>query len=93
MFGQEREVFEQTKLVSPQLVAVVPTITLIVSCFVVLRLGLDESSALIVKVNVPVVVGLPEIFEPETESPAGNVPEDMDHTYGVVPPVADKDWE
>jgi hypothetical protein len=37
----------------------------------------------------PAVVGVPEIA-PELASvmPAGNWPDDIDHVYGVVPPLA-----
>ena len=57
------------------------------SPFVADFFGLDESSALTVNVAVPIVVGVPEILEPEMERPAGSVPEETDQVYGEVPPV------
>jgi hypothetical protein len=49
-----------------------------------------ESVTLAVKLNVPAVVGVPEI-DPLAEAsvrPAGNAPELMFQLYGVVPPLA-----
>jgi hypothetical protein len=46
-----------------------------------------------VKLLDPIVVGVPEIA-PEAElrdKPAGKVPEEIDHVYGPVPPVAAKE--
>ena len=63
--------------------------TLILNCFVADFWGVDLSVALTVKVEVPIAVGVPEMFEPEIERPAGNAPEDTDQAYGAVPPVAD----
>jgi hypothetical protein len=37
---------------------------------------------------VPVAVGVPEIVEPTRESPAGNVPELIDHEYVPSAPEA-----
>ena len=46
------------------------------------------------KVDVPAEVGVPEIWPPaESESPAGSVPDDMDHVLGGVPPVAANEAE
>src|SRR5580693_4591017 len=43
-----------------------------------------------VKLLAPVPVGVPEIIPVlgASVSPAGKVPESIDHVYGVVPPVA-----
>ncbi len=64
------------------------------NCFVADFLGEDESSTLTVNVDVPVVVGVPDIA-PELFKlrPAGRLPEETDQVYGVVPPVAARDWE
>ena len=41
------------------------------------------------EVGPPAVVGVPEITPLElSDSPLGNVPEDIDQVYEVVPPVA-----
>jgi hypothetical protein len=43
-----------------------------------------------VNVDVPIVVGVPEIVpEVERESPAGREPPLIDHEYGVTPPDAE----
>ena len=42
-----------------------------------------------VKVDVPLVVGVPEIAPaPDSVRPAGSVPDASDHVYPGVPPVA-----
>ena len=41
-----------------------------------------------VKVEVPAVVGVPEIVPPASVNPAGSDPLDTDHAYGAVPPLA-----
>jgi hypothetical protein len=41
-----------------------------------------------VKVDVPAVVGVPEIVSPLSVRPAGKLPVTIDHVYGVVPPEA-----
>ena len=52
--------------------------------------GEPESLTLIVKLEVPAVVGMPEIVPVGAVSvrPAGNVPEVILQLYGVVPFVA-----
>lgn len=40
-----------------------------------------------VKLDVPPCVGVPLIVPPVNESPGGNEPEKIDHTYGRTPPV------
>lgn len=52
----------------------------------------SESVARNVKVEVPVVVGVPTIDEPEIDRPAGSDPVATDHEYGARPPVAVSDW-
>jgi hypothetical protein len=52
-------------------------------------LGLPLSCTVAVKLNVPLAVGVPEIAPaPESVSPAGRLPEMIDHKYGAVPPLA-----
>ena len=64
------------------------------NCLVADFFGLDESSTLTVKVDVPVVVGLPEIVPALLRvRPDGRLPADTDQTCGAVPPEADNDWE
>jgi hypothetical protein len=48
-----------------------------------------------VKLNVPPVVGIPEITPVEEfkDKPVGREPEVIDQVYGVVPPEACKVWE
>jgi len=54
------------------------------------RAGFELSVTRTVKVNVPMVVGFPEIFPVDEASlrPGGRLPPVVDHVYGVVPPVA-----
>ena len=61
----------------------IPITIVIDNCFVLLP---AELAALTVNVDVPAVVGVPEIT-PAAESvkPAGNVPLSMLHVMGVVP--------
>lgn len=55
----------------------------------VCAVGVVESVTLIVNVNEPAVVGLPESVPPvERLNPAGNMPEPRLQLYGVVPPLA-----
>jgi hypothetical protein len=61
--------------------------------FVAVSAGACESVTLTVKLEVPAVVGVPEITPPELkESPAGRLPELSDQLYGVTPPVAVSVW-
>ncbi len=54
--------------------------------------GDEESVTLTVKENVPVCVGDPEIAPaPDRDNPGASEPPEMDHEYGVVPPVATND--
>jgi len=46
------------------------------------------SVTLIVRLEVPAAVGVPEIVLPERLSPAGSDPVAMDQVYGGDPPVA-----
>ena len=48
----------------------------------------------IVKVDVPVEVGVPEITPVDEfkASPAGKLPDVLDQEYGVLPPLADTVW-
>ena len=46
------------------------------------------SVTLMVKLEDPAVVGVPEIVPPERVRPAGSDPPATDHIYGGVPPVA-----
>jgi hypothetical protein len=52
--------------------------------------GTVESVTLAVRLNVPAVVGVPEIVPLAAASvrPAGKAPELMLQLYGVVPPLA-----
>ena len=51
--------------------------------------GLPLSLTLTVKVEVPLAVGVPEITpELASVSPAGKLPELIDHLYPGVPPLA-----
>ncbi len=52
--------------------------------------GLPLSLAVAVKLDIPLAVGTPEIVPVDDASvkPWGSFPEVIDHTYGVVPPVA-----
>jgi hypothetical protein len=58
--------------------------------FVAVSLGVEESVTLTVKLDVPVVVGVPEITPVlgVSLSPAGRVPTEIDQVYGTLPPVA-----
>ena len=60
------------------------------ACVAVCRVGAVESVTLTAKLNVPAVVGVPEIvpLAAAIVRPAGNVPELMLQLYGVVPPLA-----
>jgi len=53
-------------------------------------IGVVESVTITVKLNVPKVVGVPEIVPPDPPSvkPVGSVPELMLHKWVVVPPEA-----
>lgn len=48
----------------------------------------SASVAVTVKVDVPAVVGVPEMVAPDNVRPAGNVPVVTLHVYGVEPPLA-----
>jgi hypothetical protein len=63
-------------------------------CVAVCAVGTVESITLTVKLNVPAVVGVPEIVPLAATSvrPAGNAPELMLQVSGVVPPLA-VSWE
>lgn len=50
--------------------------------------GLLESVTETVTLAVPGAVGVPLTTQPVSVRPAGNVPEEMEQLYGVVPPVA-----
>jgi hypothetical protein len=60
------------------------------ACAAVCAVGAVESVTFAVKLNVPAVVGVPEIVPLAAASvrPAGNAPELMLQLYGVVPPLA-----
>ena len=52
------------------------------------------SVALTVKLEVPAVVGVPEMVPLALRfSPAGSEPVDTDQVYGGEPPVAARGWE
>lgn len=53
--------------------------------------GEDESVTRTLKLSLLAVVGIP-VIDPEEfrTNPAGNVPEEITHLYGPVPPLADK---
>jgi hypothetical protein len=57
--------------------------------------GLPLSCTLAVKVDTPLVVTVPEItpVDGTMDRPAGNCPDEMDHVYGLVPPLACSVWE
>lgn len=61
----------------------------------VVCVGLDESATAAVKLKVPLAVGVPEIRPVLVARlrPAGRLPEVIDQVYGVVPPVARRDFE
>jgi hypothetical protein len=52
--------------------------------------GLSASVTVAVKLDVPLVVGVPEITPllGARLSPAGRLPEVIDHLYGAAPPLA-----
>jgi hypothetical protein len=58
--------------------------------FVALAAGVSESVHFTVKLDVPVAVGVPLIvpLDEPRERPVGSLPEEIDHAYGVTPPVA-----
>jgi hypothetical protein len=61
----------------------------------VVCVGLEESETVAVKLKVPLAVGVPEI-RPVLAArlrPAGRLPALIDQVYGVVPPVARRDFE
>jgi spore coat protein U-like protein len=63
--------------------------TVMVSGWVALNFGEDESSTLAVKFEEPAVVGVPEITPVAPRlRPVGKVPELTLHVYGGTPPVA-----
>src|ERR1700733_2210391 len=67
--------------------------TVRVSCWVAVCAGLPESVACTVNVEVPAVVGVPEMVPSlASDSPAGSDPEVTDQLYGLVPPEADRSW-
>ncbi len=70
----------------------IAALTTIESAFVAVAATLSVTIA--VKLEVPDVVGVPVMAPvPATrESPAGSVPEEIDHVYGVVPPEAVSAW-
>ncbi len=72
-------------IVSPETIA-------IDSAFVAVAPGVSVTRA--VKFDVPAAVGVPVIAPVDVlrESPAGRLPEEIHHTYGVVPPVAAIVW-
>lgn len=57
--------------------------------------GLEESTMVAVKLKVPFAVEVPEMTPvPGARlSPAGRLPDVIDQVYGVVPPVALRDFE
>jgi hypothetical protein len=59
------------------------------------RAGLEESFIAMVIGKLPPVVGVPETIPVLVArlSPAGNLPEEIDQVYGVVPPVAVRAFE
>jgi hypothetical protein len=61
----------------------------------VVCVALEESATVAVKLKVPLAEGVPEIRPVLAArlSPAGRLPEVIDHVYGVVPPVARRDLE
>ena len=58
-------------------------------------MGLPLSLTAAVNVAVPLEVGVPEMVPVDAAklSPAGRLPDAMDHRYGVVPPLACNDCE
>ena len=69
-------------------------LTAIESCLVTVACGESESLAWTVNVEVPVAVGVPDIRPAEeSERPGGREPAVMDHVYGLVPPIAERDCE
>ena len=50
--------------------------------------GLLLSVTRMVKFEVPVAVGVPVMFDPLIDNPAGSDPDAMDQVYGVSPPDA-----
>jgi hypothetical protein len=75
-------------------VVIVIALTTIDNCSVAVIAGADESATEIVKVDVPVAVGVPEITPVAAfrVRPAGRVPAEIDHVYGIEPPVAARVW-
>jgi hypothetical protein len=67
-----------------------PTIV-ILRLRVAVQAGVFAVATCIVKLDVPPPVGVPDITPVDAFNvkPAGNVPLDTDHVYGVVPPLAD----
>ena len=59
-------------------------------CVAVCGVGVVESCTCTVKLNVPTVVGVPEITAPDKFNPGGKLPDTILQVYGVVPPVASK---
>jgi len=64
-------------------------LTAILSCFDTGALA--PSLTCTVNPDVPAAVGVPEMFAPVSESPAGNDPAVIDHVYVPVPPFAVSD--
>ena len=58
------------------------------ACVAVCAVGVVLSVALTVKLYVPEAVGVPEIVLPLSVRPVGSEPAEMDHVYGLVPPLA-----
>ena len=56
----------------------------------VVGVGVVESCTCIVKLDVPAVVGVPEIVAPDKFKPAGKLPAIRLQVYGRTPPVAVK---
>jgi len=52
--------------------------------------GFSASATVAVKLTVPAAVGVPEMIPSDGTrlSPAGRLPEEIDHVYGAAPPLA-----
>ena len=57
------------------------------------RSGLEESVSDAVKWKVPLVEGMPEItpLDGLRLSPGGRLADETDHTYGLLPPIAERE--
>ena len=60
----------------------------IVSLALTVCAGVPASVTFTVIGEDPAVVGVPLTVHPVRVSPAGSVPVEMEHAYGVVPPLA-----